>query len=78
MVMAQTDERGTFRCAACGETFDKAWSDEESWAEAEATWTPDELATGTSLVCDDCWERGMANVDALARVREQFAMMRDA
>lgn len=45
-----------FVCAMCNGTFEKAWSEEESQAEAEATWTPEELATGTVRVCDDCWE----------------------
>lgn len=44
----------TFVCAACGETFDKVWTDEESMAEARATFTAEELEDPI-LVCNPCW-----------------------
>jgi len=43
----------TFTCAACGETFDKGWSDEEMLAEARLHgFDPDDDGV---LVCNDCF-----------------------
>ncbi len=44
----------TYKCAACGGTFTKGWTDEEAAAEAASVFTPEELKD-TSLVCDPCW-----------------------
>ena len=57
----------TFTCANCGETFPKGWSDEEAAAEAEAIFTPAELAA-TEVVCDDCFKLAM---EALPRLRAE-------
>ena len=57
----------TFTCANCGETFPKGWSDEEAQAEAEAIFTPAELAA-TDIVCDDCFKLAM---EALPRLRAE-------
>lgn len=46
----------TFVCDFCKGTFLKAWSEEESQAEAEATWTPEEREGEYVLACDECWE----------------------
>jgi hypothetical protein len=51
----------TFTCANCGGTFDKAWSDEESDAEAERLFgvkdAHSKLGDGDmAIVCDDCWK----------------------
>jgi hypothetical protein len=60
-----------FTCAVCGETFDKAWSDEEAEAEAAELWTPDELAAGISVICDDCFQRGLPNARAAAKLARE-------
>jgi hypothetical protein len=60
-----------FTCAVCGETFDKAWSDEEAEAEAAELWTPDELAVGISVTCDDCFQRGLPNARAAATIARE-------
>lgn len=50
---------GTYQCAACGETFEKGWSDEEAAAELEANFSG--VATDDcDLVCDGCYQRLMA------------------
>jgi hypothetical protein len=51
----------TYTCAACGETYEKEWSDEEARDEAEAIWGAEELED-VVVICDDCFKRGMAKV----------------
>jgi hypothetical protein len=48
-------ETNEFTCTMCRETFDKAWTDDEAWAEARQLWTAEEIARGTDVVCDDCF-----------------------
>lgn len=45
-----------YRCAACGETFEKGWSDEEASEELGSTFPGIEEAD-CNLVCDDCWKK---------------------
>jgi len=48
----------TYKCAECGETFEKGWSDEEAIGEAEAvlgTYDEENMA----VVCDDCYQKIM-------------------
>jgi hypothetical protein len=54
-----------FRCAVCKGTFPKAWSDEEAMSEAEAAFTPEEMAE-VDLVCEDCWEAMKADMPDFA------------
>lgn len=44
-----------FTCAACGETFEKAISDEKALAEKDALF-PDVPIDECTMVCDDCWK----------------------
>jgi hypothetical protein len=46
-------EAKTFKCALCGETFAKAWSDAEADAE-QAVRFPSLTNEARVLVCDDC------------------------
>ena len=57
----------TFTCGRCGGTFPKGWSDEEAAAEAEAIFSPAELAA-IEVVCDDCFTLFMP---ALPRLRAE-------
>ena len=43
-----------YTCAACGETFNKGWTDEEAHAEADAIGFPQEER---EIVCDDCYKK---------------------
>lgn len=45
----------TFKCSACGGTFEKARSDEEAEAEMHETFG-DLPKDDQSVVCDQCWE----------------------
>ncbi len=45
---------GDFTCARCGETFEKAWTDEEAAAEAAGLFSPVELED-VAVICDDCF-----------------------
>jgi len=45
----------TCTCARCGKDFVSEWSDEDALAEAQANFSPEELAD-TAVVCDDCYE----------------------
>ncbi len=55
----------TYECAQCHGVFTKAWSDEEAIAEAEALWTPGEMAEeGAAVICDDCFKTFYAWVTA--------------
>ena len=47
-----------FRCANCGGVFEKGWSDEEAREEAKQ-WTKEEMASGESVICDDCYTEFM-------------------
>lgn len=45
-----------YRCASCGETFEKGRSDDEAKEELSNTfpgWDEDDC----DLVCDDCWKK---------------------
>jgi DNA-directed RNA polymerase subunit RPC12/RpoP len=59
-------EPDTYRCAVCGETFQKGWSDAEAVAEMEARFgpVPEEMR---AVVCDDCDRRIRAWYDAQGR-----------
>lgn len=46
----------TYRCAACGEEYEKGWTDEEAAAEAETLFTAEERQD-MAVVCDDCWRK---------------------
>jgi hypothetical protein len=60
-----------FTCEACGETFPKAWTDEDAHAEASAVFRPEERED-EAVVCDGCWRAMRADMPDLdARYREQ-------
>lgn len=42
-----------FRCAKCGETFSKAWSEEEARAEEAALFGAND--PDAAVLCDDCY-----------------------
>lgn len=42
-----------FTCSRCGETFEKAWSDEEAATHAAATF-PNMPIEDMAVVCEDC------------------------
>jgi hypothetical protein len=67
-----TDNPETFTCAVCGETFEKAWSDEDADAEAAALWTPEELAGGIAIICDDCFQPNIERVQEEVRALRSF------
>lgn len=47
----------SFTCANCGGTFEKTWSDEEAAAEAAGLLPAEQFeASGTAMVCDDCFK----------------------
>jgi hypothetical protein len=50
-----------FTCDVCGRVYPKAWSDQESAAEAAAVFDPAELADA-GTVCDPCWQRMRASM----------------
>jgi len=39
--------------------YEKSWSDEEARKEAEEIWTPEALASGIAIICDDCFKEIM-------------------
>lgn len=47
-------------CAACHETFEKAWTDEEALAEYLAAFTEEERKDVREVVCDECYAKVMA------------------
>jgi hypothetical protein len=54
-------KKNEFKCDQCGEVFNKAWTDEEAWAEAEPL--KDEIDKyGLVTVCDDCYKIIMRKV----------------
>lgn len=59
--MPETLLPSEYECAECGGIFTKAWSDEEAQAEADALWTPEELAEeGEAVICQVCFDEFMA------------------
>jgi len=52
-------KKDEYKCEACGEVYNKGWSDEESDKEADAIWTKEERATPQSIICDYCFQRGI-------------------
>lgn len=48
-----------YKCAYCGEIYEKGWSDEESKKEAEEIFGkhPDEWNDGQVVICDDCFKQ---------------------
>lgn len=45
-----------FRCAKCGGTFTKGWSDEEAAAEDARTFPEVGPAVERAVVCDPCYQ----------------------
>ena len=45
----------TFKCAMCGGTFDKEWSDAEALAEAAHVFGPEGMKEPLEIVCDGCY-----------------------
>jgi hypothetical protein len=57
-----------FICGSCGETYTKAWSDEEAQAEAERVFSEDELRQ-TTVICEECWQQTLS---ALADFKRRY------
>ena len=55
----------TYRCSACGETFENEWSDEEARNECRDNFgvDPEGLSGGSTMVCDDCYKAIMKVAD---------------
>jgi len=61
-----------YTCAACGETHDKQWSDEEAMAEAHANFGDTIDQEACDIVCDDCYKQMMKECPPLsAKEREE-------
>jgi hypothetical protein len=61
----------SYTCQSCGGVFEKTRSDEDAMREANALFSPNELASeGVALVCHECWEEFMGWRDANPQVRE--------
>lgn len=74
--------KGTYACAACGETFELGWSAEEEAAEAKELWTDEELALGAVRICDPCFKRVMGDTPesraaAIERMRRENPLLRN-
>jgi hypothetical protein len=48
-----------YTCAACGNTYNKTWTDEEAHAEALENFGVEPDPEGMSIVCDVCFNRLM-------------------
>jgi len=48
-----------YQCEACGEVYEKGWTDEEAQKEADELWNKVALQAGQSVICDDCFQTGM-------------------
>jgi hypothetical protein len=53
-----------FTCASCGGVYEKVWSDAEAQAEYRANMPEVPRDEPTDLVCNDCYERFMARLNA--------------
>jgi len=49
-----------FKCAACGQVFEREWSDEEAQKEYKENFGDFNDGLGTEIVCDDCYKKMMA------------------
>ncbi len=49
----------TFTCEMCGETFEKAWSDEEAAEEYRKLFGREPDVENDAPVCDDCYMKIM-------------------
>lgn len=47
----------SYRCEACGETYETGRSDEEVAAEYEAMFDREYHEEDAAVVCDDCWRK---------------------
>jgi DNA-directed RNA polymerase subunit RPC12/RpoP len=47
----------TYKCAACGETFESEISDEEALQESKTLWGDMDMAD-LVVICDTCFNRG--------------------
>lgn len=47
-----------YKCAHCGNIYEKGWSDEESFAEATENFGkhPKDWRDGLVIICDDCYQ----------------------
>jgi hypothetical protein len=61
---------GQFKCAVCGGTFEKTRSDDEAMVETNSVFSPSERAEGLAIVCDDCFKKFMAHIQANPHIRE--------
>ena len=46
-----------YRCAMCGEIFDRTTPKEEALAELHEQFGEDVSVEDCDIVCDDCWEK---------------------
>jgi rubredoxin len=61
----------TYKCAACGGVFEKAWSDEEAIKESTALW--ENLSEEESeVICDSCFQGAMASCESKDPVLYEF------
>ncbi len=56
-------DQNHYKCAACGEVFEKGVSDEEALQEKEELWGEIPLEQMV-LVCDDCWKKMFPDEDS--------------
>jgi hypothetical protein len=61
--MPESQPTTTYRCACCGQTFEKGWSDAEAQAEAAQAFGVT-TTENCALVCDDCYQDLMERMDA--------------
>ena len=50
-------KKNEYKCEACGEIYEKGWTDEEAMEEADSIWG-NELGDDPAIICDDCFQKG--------------------
>jgi len=60
--MSEPLKDNEFKCSLCGGIFEKDWTDEESWEEAEEIWGKERVKHkgDFDVICDGCFKRMMS------------------
>ena len=62
MTTATELKSNEYKCAACGNVYEKGWSDEEAQAELEQDF-PGFKTEDCGIICDDCHKKFWSDTD---------------
>lgn len=70
--MSEALKPNEYRCAHCGEVYEKGWTEAEALAESAENFGPI-ASDDVAVVCDDCYKKMVAAIPPKEWVKNQMA-----